>query len=203
MRLSAQTRTVPRTHLTHTKELKCSEGRKRACTVTYSYFKKRENNITVLQESIDHDKRKGWFEEGHILCAKYAGGIERGEKGICWCQFRQTQWLLGLRSTEEVLCRETLYTWGTATKDGEKKRKWEHSGHTEGSRHLNLNLHSNMKNGDEGWDTWMLRTCILYVRRERGWCIWTSIAFQSLWICVRLDWQKSDSGSALLLWRSL
>lgn len=53
----------------------------------------------------------------------------------------------------EVLKRETLYTWGTATKDGEKKREREHSGHTEGSRHLNLNLHSNMKNGDEEGDT--------------------------------------------------
>jgi len=39
----------------------------------------------------------------------------------------------------------------------EKKRKGEHFGHTEGSRHLNVNLHSNMKYGDELEDTYMLR----------------------------------------------
>ncbi len=88
---------------------------------------------------------------------------------------RKTQWLFGLRRTEEVLWRETLYTWGTATKEAEReiqkweKRKGEHFGHTEGSRHLNVNLHSNMNYGDEEEDTQKLsRPCVRVCEREES-----------------------------------
>lgn len=49
-----------------------------------------------MHESIDHDKHKGLFEEGRILCAKYAGRKKWGKKEYADASFARHNGSLAL-----------------------------------------------------------------------------------------------------------